>query len=110
MCSSAPLLPVDDHRLHRRRTADVEVEDGVVTGVRVENLGDDLRIDRDGYRVLPGAIDDRGNLACSTHAACGVLVELALARCGDDGRNGGGCCHDESSFRAREKQLMVVSY
>src|SRR5205823_6470358 len=31
------MLPVDDHRLYRARTLDIQVEDRVVTGVRVEN-------------------------------------------------------------------------
>jgi hypothetical protein len=86
------ILPVDDHRLDRGDPGHFEVEDGVVAGVGVQDLGDDARVHGDGDGSLPGPVYNGGNLAFDAHAACGVLVELALAgRC--DYGGDGGCCH-----------------
>ena len=63
------MLPVDDHGLHQRSARDVEIEDRVVTRLRVQNPGDDARIDRDGNGVLARAVNDGGNLAGNADAA-----------------------------------------
>ena len=57
------MLPVDNHRLHRRRTRHIQIEDGVVAGVGVQNPGDDARVHGHRDRLLPGTVDHRGNLA-----------------------------------------------
>ena len=105
------MLPVDDHRLGNGRAFDVQVEDGVVTGVGVQNLGDDPGVDRYRDRILSGAINNGGNLAGDANAARRILVELALAGSCDHCFNR-CCCHNEFSFRARKKvnscQLLVV--
>src|ERR1700679_2816801 len=40
------VLPVDDHGLGNARTLDRQIEDRVVTGIRVQNLGNNLGINR----------------------------------------------------------------
>src|SRR5581483_6635158 len=97
------VLPVDDHRLAGGAALDREIEDGVVAGIGVEDAGDDFGIDRNGDRGLARTVDDGGDEAFAANAACVVLVELAGARLGGDGRDGGVVCHEvRGPFIGRE--------
>jgi len=56
------ILPIDDHGLGLG-AVEGEVEDGVVSGLGVQDTGDLARVDGDGKRLLSGAIDHRRNLS-----------------------------------------------
>ena len=77
-------LPVDDHGLGRGRAGDLDIEDGVVAGLGEENPRDLLGIDFDGDRIVACTIKDGRNFSGDTHAARGILVELALTGLGYD--------------------------
>src|ERR1700733_11566702 len=73
------VLPVNDHSLGLGcRSIDLEVEDGVVAGVRVQDLLDLLGIDFNGDGRFGGSVNNGGNLAPDAYAASCVFVELAL--------------------------------
>src|SRR5580698_8657565 len=72
------VLPVDDHGLGLGG-ADLEIEDRVVTGVRVQNAGNLLGVEFDRDRGFLGAIKDARNHTGDAYPAGRILIELALA-------------------------------
>ncbi len=70
--------------LARPAAGNLHIEDGVVAGLGEKNPGNLLGIHFNGHRLVAGAIQHGRNLARDTHAARGILVELALTGLGYD--------------------------
>ncbi len=92
------VLPVDDHDLFGPGAFNVQVEDRVVAGLRVQDLGDDLGVDCDGDAGSTGTVDDGGNQPLDAHAASMIFVEGAGAGCGIDCLDRGGVGHGGFPF------------
>ena len=67
-------LPVANHGARRGFAANLQREDGVMAGLRVENLADSLRVDGDRDHRSPAAIDNPRNasrpLAYAARRSC----------------------------------------
>src|SRR5947209_1453594 len=74
------VLPIHDHGLCGS-VSYLEVEDGVVSGLRVQDLGDLLGLDLDGDRRGAGAVNDGRDLSGAAETAIVVLVRATCALC-----------------------------
>ena len=91
------VLPIHNHGLGSRRFRNIQIKDGVVAGIRVQNFEDRLGVKRNGHGLLASAVHYGGDQAGDAHAARCIFVELARTKCSCD------CfwsCH-VLSFRAR---------
>ena len=69
-------LRVDNHRLHRRLVAQVDIENRVMAGLGEEDLRNVLGVDLDRHCIMARSIQHAGNLARGAYTARGILVEL----------------------------------
>ena len=68
------ILPVHDHGLGALAAFEVQIENGVVAGLGMQNARHLAWIESHRKRLLARAIDDAGDLAALTHPAGHVLV------------------------------------